>query len=850
MALPDIGVVVPEDKDYRLITTEEGLEALCQDMLRSDMLGVDTETEGIDYEDIIVGICISTTPGMGAYIPVRHEIVEGKRHPDQLDPTYVFSKIGPILEEKVCTGHNVKFDLKMFWKEGININYVHDTFIMASVIGTYLPGERGLKYLTKAHFNHSMAPLESLFPPRKGSKKVEIRPKELSPQDIFIYGCEDADYSLRLFHVLESERKSRVSETVYSLEMQLVKVVAEMEMFGVFADKVFLTEGINETGRIADLLDSQVKKEIMEAAGLAELEVNLGSYPQLRTVLYEYLKLPILEVTPKGEPSTAEAVLLELAKEHDIVNRILTLRGIKKLRSFLVSMNKAVQKDGRIRGNFNQSGTASGRFSSSQPNLQQIPRDQTFILWPSKEDIEFLMSEFPDKIKKLDDGSFSVLSPDSNKWEESYGYLGSASTGKEYGVYNGRMYEMLRYKTRKFFAAPPDHYIVEADYSQIELRIMAGESQEPTLLDAYEKGDDVHTRTAAVIHGVPFENVTKEQRSVGKTINFGLLYGAGPQRISKELNISVEESKAIVSRYFENLPSILTWINRVKKDAKNDRYSTTNIGRIRYFPDIRSYDQGLRARQEREAVNHVIQGSAADVMKFALVRTSKRMRKYFGDKVKLICTVHDSLMLECHNSIPVEEVVWVLKEAMEGFALSNNWPAMEIDPGYGPSWGDTKGFSDSPAEPSSECLDDLPDVRVEMLGRLREGFLSSDNYFIKTEVEQKTLDSSEGVRQEEPSTAPSVGQWIIEVSGELSQDRLVSLYEFLKDKKVSNDGPGIMVQFIDSQGELGVVSIDGQFDISLSDLWRLKAVVGSCKMRQDLNTIDPLVFSNAVNFGE
>ncbi|MCW4026122.1 MAG: DNA polymerase [Candidatus Bathyarchaeota archaeon] len=849
MTFADVDDAIPEGCDYRLITTEEELDRLCADMASADMLAVDTETEGLSHDDIIVGLCVSTGPNMGCYIPIRHEVVEGVRDENQLDPTLVFAKLGPLLEEKPCTGHNTKFDLKMFWKEGVDCNFVHDTLIQSHLIAAYGKGERGLKQLVKRHFEHNMASLESLFPPPSGKKKVKVEPAKLRPEDIFVYGAEDADFSFRLYNTLTPVMKSRVPDVLYKVEMKLLRVVAEMEMWGVPVDQEFLHKSVKEITDIVTRLNEELHDEIREVAGDEDLVLNFNSYPQLRKVLYEYLEMPVVHLTPKGDPSTAGHVLEEMAKDHHIVNRILTYRHLLKLRSFMEKMINEVQEDGRIRGNFNQAGTESGRFSSSNPNLQQIPKDQTFVLWPIEdEDRETVLSHFSHALEKQDDGSWLAFNRASDLWESKNVYLGHHDgLNKGFGVYAGRLYEMRKYKTRKFIAAAEGDYVIEADYSQIELRIMAGESQEPTLVDAYEKGDDVHGRTAAVIFDVDFNNVTKEQRSVGKTINFGLLYGAGPQRISQELNISVAEAKSIVNKYFENLPAILTWINRMKSTAKADKLSRTRLGRIRQFPNISSSDGGLRAREEREAVNHIIQGSAADVMKFALVRASRDLRKSFGDRVKIICTVHDSLMLECDKSCDPAEVVSVLKHSMEDFTLYDKWPDLLIDVAIGPSWGDTneEEFEDLLSQEDFPEADEssLPKVRVPLIGRVREGHPDKyEDYFI---YQDYTPEDEEPVAAE--YTEVGEEDWVLELSHSVTRPALNKFVEWAGDKVVE-DGSSLTLKYTDEDDKLQSIYMDGPFNIRLEDKHSFALIFGPCKLYQNLESIDPLAVTEKIDF--
>lgn len=866
MGLTEIKDGIPEGHDYRLITTEEQLDELCKEIANAQIIGVDTETEGLDYEDVIVGICISTAPYSGRYIPLRHAQDDPEGHfsvpyPDQLDPTLVFSKLGPLLEAIPSTGHNVKFDLKMFWKEGVAPLFKHDTLIQATLMGTYGPGERGLKHLTRVELGHEMKPLESLFKPTGRKKKPDIKPKILSPQEIFIYGCEDADYSLRLYHHFQPMLRQAVPEQLYKLEMDLLYVVGEMEAIGVPVDVEFLKSMGTEAASILKKLNQDIIDEIRTTVGEPELEINFNSTKQLGEILFNKLNLPITKRTASGAPSTSGDVLADLAKKFPLVARIHTYRILTKLHTAFLTKNvEHTHADGRIRGQFNQLGTASGRFSSRDPNLQQIPKDQTFYLWPVPEDeVMLVASQFNNqqlKNKKDEVWEWEAFNPDNEKWGDFY--IGESTLTdedgrvKQYGVKDGKLWEAWKCKTRKFIAGSEGHYIVEADYSQIELRVMAGESGEPTLLDAYRKADDVHQRTAGVIFGVPFEKVTKEQRHVGKTINFSLLYGAGPHKISETLNMPLDECKGIVDRYFQNLPQILTWINRKKSDARVDGFAKTNIGRIRYFPNIRSAEMGMRAKEEREAVNHHIQGAAADVMKTALVRIHKKMKKHFGHGVKIVCTVHDSVILEVENDIDPADVVAVLKAAMEFKMPGTRWPKLEVDVGVGPSWGDSEGFK-LPANyelPPKMDLTDLPKLRVREIGREREGMDHGIQYFKPFEQEEPEPVEEHLEEKVEDDFDPNADiAWILEIHAEnLNQAQYEFLQKFMAERKSEESKSTLTVIF--NTGETKQArKAKGYYRISFKDEMRLKMRLGKCTLRQDRHNFDVSLVTKKLNSG-
>lgn len=825
--------------DYKLVTTSEELDALCSELTTAEIIAVDTETEGIEYSDIIVGIALSHKPGFGRYIPIRHEAIDGVRYQNQLTPEEVYAKLGPILEEKPCTGHNTKFDLKMFWKDGININYVHDTLIMAHVLGAEANNSRGLKQLVEKFFNHKMNDIDSLFP-KVGNKKPKIQPKILSPEDIEFYGCEDGNWSYQLFALLSRMFKDRGRLTeVYRLEMRLLPIVAEMESFGVPVSMDFLVENGNKASEYIHRLQDEILHEIRQELKDPDYEINLKSQPQLSQLLFDHLGLPIIKLSMRtNKPSTDAAVLQELAKISPVVQRILTLRALEKLNNtYLTGLQASVDSDGRIRGNFNQVGTASGRFSSSSPNLQNLPKDQTFILWEPKEvdrpDIINCFSNCEPKLLDIRDEAYVAYNTEVGTWGD--GYLGEAS-GKSYSVYNGKLYESWKCKTRDFISAPNDHYLIEVDYSQVELRIMAGESQEPTLLDAYNEGRDVHTATAAIIEGIPIEYVTKEQRHVGKTINFSLLYGAGPYNIAQQLGIEVEEAEDIVNRYFTNLSSVQSWINRVKQDTKMDGYAETVFGRRRNFPNVRGSDRKLAEKELRESVNHHIQGAAADIMKTALIRSNILLKKYFGDKIKIVSTVHDSMLVECESSCSPDEVLRVLKLAMEDISLEpeqieaqkrgedisltvvNGWPRLEVDAKIGKSWGSSGDFTQVAEHlPSIADQSTLPKIRVRKIAQERESY------------EQELV------------------TWNINVLHPLGEE-VNWLLDFFDGRK-DNKGAHVNLTFSLKDGTVYNKQLSGKYKISFDDEIDFRLKLGPCTFAQDMESLDYSEVLKGIDFG-
>lgn len=720
-------------ESYALVSTEEQLTALIEELETASLIAVDTETEGLAYEDLIVGYCFSTKPGTGYYVPVRHEQWDGIRCEDQLDPRMVADRLRPVLERVPCVGHNVKFDMQALWKEGIDCNFVDDTLLMSKLFFNYR--DNGLKTLVKTLLGHEMAGLESLFE-RKGRQKPKILPATLTPERICRYAAEDANWTLQLRAKFLSMNPNIRKSALYKIEMKLLKVVGEMESTGIPVSMDFLKDNGALCQEYVDRIEKEILTDIRTRLRDPEYTVSFSSTKQLSKLLFQDLRLPILERTKTGAPSTGRETMAELAKLDPICRRIHTYRTMKKLDStYLTGLQGSVGRDQRIRANFNQIGTETGRFSSSKPNLQNLPRTQDFYLWEPTDIFADVVSfyETANVLKRLG-SDWAVWDAGKEKFVDT-GILRDRESGKpllfkgkRYGVDHGVLMEVWTCPTRDFVRATPGHYLVEADYSQIELRIMAGESKEPTLVQAYSSGDDVHRATAAIIFGVEPETVTDNQRQVGKTINFSLLYGAGADNVSKQLEISKDEAQELIDKYFRNLPNIGSWMDKVKAQASKG-YMVTKVGRVRHFPDVRSPIQKFRNKAEREAVNFMIQGAAADVMKFALVRLKSLLHKKFGNKVRMISTVHDSVMLEVRDVVPVEQVYAVINEAMTGFnnapgSFTLDWPDFVVDVKVGTAWAsakEPKGLKASEMPPDTDV--DTPFIHVRRVAWERESGL-------------------------------------------------------------------------------------------------------------------------------
>lgn len=869
MTLPTLPTAASRivNSPYKLVSTIQQMDDMLEELSRADLLAVDTETEGLQYDEIIVGVCLSATPGTGYYVPVRHEEYPGTLYPNQLPAQYVFDRLRPLLEGTDCVGHNVKFDDKMLRKENILCRFVADTLAIAKLFGKFT--SNGLKFLVKELLGHDMADLASLFP-RTGNRKVNIAPKVLSPEEICHYAVEDANWTLQLYNWFLKRMPGLFKSNLFRVEMLLLPAVGEMEAFGLPVSKAFLQEQGEVARGIIERLEVEILQDIRDHLKDPEYTVSLTSPPQLSKLLFEDLCLPVLERSEKTQkPSTSKEVLQQLAEMDPITRSILTHRTLKKLNStYLEGLVPKIYDDGRIRGNFNQFGTASGRFSSSDPNLQNLPRDQTFYLWRvSDEELEMLRTEFPTMLRDNGAGKFEVYDEQKSKWGKE-GKIGVAANGTSYGVEDNIVKEMWKCKTRNFVTARPDFYLVEADYSQVELRIMAGESQEPTLLHAYATGHDVHTATAQMIYEVPDCKdptceapvhplclVTKEQRQAGKTINFSLLYGAGADNIGKQLGLSLEDAEKLVARYFEALPNIGIWIESVKRQAVKDRCAKTPFGRVRHFQYIHESSRGpnrqMVSKEQREAVNFKIQGAAADVMKFAFVRTAARLRTYFGDNAKIVSTVHDSVLLEVHDSVTPDDVARVLHHAMADPSFLQaiqtdqggevKWPALQVDLKVGKSWAEAKEieFPEDMTLPAPYA-GDLPKVRVRHVGIERDNGV--------TEQAVSVFNGAIAAAEVPRSLVPVA--WVIEVHKSLNETQLEGLKDFLKSR-VDEDALGTVTVYLPDMatGEVQGTKVPGTFQISMQDEIELRIKIGSCTLRQELDDIDPDEVLRGIDFG-
>ena len=590
--------------DYQLIDTEEKIDQLLQNILTQKILSLDTETTGTDpIRAELVGMSFSYAENQAFYVPVPADRTEAQR---------IVDKFKPVFENKetLKVGQNIKYDMLILANYGVEIQgEMFDTMIAHYVLQPEL--HHGMDYLAEIYLHYETIKIEELIGP-KGKNQKNMR--DLDPANIYRYACEDADVTLKLKNVLEKELKQNDAESLFrDIEMPLVPVLAYMERNGVRID----TEALKETSRHFTARMQQIEKEVHRLAGV---EFNIASPKQVGEVLFDRLKIVDKpKKTRTGQYVTSEEVLESLKGKHEIVGKILEHRGLKKLLgTYIDALPQLINpQTGHIHTSFNQTVTATGRLSSSNPNLQNIP----------------------------------VRNED----------------GKE---------------IRKAFIPDEGCEFFSADYSQIELRIMAHLSQDPHMIEAFRENQDIHAATAAKIYKEKLEDVTREQRSKAKTANFGIIYGISVFGLAERLNIDRKEAKELIDGYFENYPYVKEYMDKSILEAREKGYIETIFRRRRYLPDINSRNAVVRGYAERNAINAPIQGSAADIIKVAMVRIYLRFREE-GIRSKMILQVHDEL----NFSVLPEE-----KEKVQQIVISEMESAykmkvpLQADCGWGKNW--------------------------------------------------------------------------------------------------------------------------------------------------------------------
>ena len=578
--------IVTERPSYHLISTAEERKELLEILLTQKQVCFDTETTNIDARQAdLVGISFSYKAREAFYVAIPQEYASAKSIIHEFMPFFQNTGI-----EKIA--HNIKYDLKVLSRYGISVAApTFDTMIAHYLINP--EARQNMDFLAQHYLNYQAISIETLIG-KKGKSQGNMR--DFEPSEISDYACEDADITLQLKNIFEKEiKKPHLKDLFYGMEMPLVEVLMEMEEVGIAIDSKALAEYSKELDSTLIDLDFQIKE-------LAGMEFNTDSPKQMGEVLFEKLKISAkAKKTKTGQYATSEDVLEKHKHDHPIVPLILEYRQLRKLKNTYVDALPTYcdLNDGRIHTNFMQTVTATGRLSSNNPNLQNIP----------------IRSEKGREIR------------------------------------------------RAFVSRDKDHKLMAVDYSQIELRIIAALSEDPNMIQSFRDGLDIHAATAAKVYGVSIEEVTREQRSAAKAVNFGIIYGQSAFGLAQNLKISRTEAKEIIDSYFEQYGTIKNYMDKVISQAREEGYVETIMKRRRYLPDINSGNAIVRGYAERNAINAPIQGSAADIIKMAMISVHTEMKKK-QVKSKMILQVHDELVFDVHNS---EEVLIqdLVRQAME-----------------------------------------------------------------------------------------------------------------------------------------------------------------------------------------
>ncbi|WP_205955824.1 DNA polymerase I [Pantoea stewartii] len=596
---------------YVTILDQQTLDNWVEKLKKSDVFAFDLETDALDTLTAnIVGLSFAIAPGEAAYLPVAHDYLDA---PEQLDRDAVLAQLKPLLEDPDVSkvGQNLKYDrgvLKNYDIElaGIKYDTMLESYILNSVVGKH-----DMDSLSARWLNHKTVTFEEIA----GKGKNQLTFNQIALEQAAHYAAEDADVTLQLHLKMwpELEKEAGPKKVFEQIEMPLLRVISRIERNGVLIDQAILAQHSKElTARLAEL-----EREAHELAGEP---FNLSSTKQLQVILFEKQGIKPTKKTPGGAPSTSEEVLAELALDYPLPKVILEHRGLSKLKSTYTDKLPLMINPvtGRVHTSYHQAVTATGRLSSTDPNLQNIP-------------------------VRNDEGR----------------------------------------RIRQAFVAGKGNRIVAADYSQIELRIMAHLSQDKGLLDAFSQGEDIHRATAAEVFGVPLSKVTGEQRRSAKAINFGLIYGMSAFGLSRQLNIGAGEAKKYMDLYFERYPGVLRYMENTRQLAASDGYVETLDGRRLWLPDIKSSNAIRRKAAERAAINAPMQGTAADIIKRAMIAVDNWLQEQRSDAVKMIMQVHDELVFEIKEEA-VEAASKQIRTLMEG-SMALDVPLL-VEVGVGDNW--------------------------------------------------------------------------------------------------------------------------------------------------------------------
>ena len=600
----------PAEVQYHTVLDETTLDSWLTRLAAAEVFAFDTETTSLNYmEAELVGLSFAITPGEAAYVPLAHDYLGA---PDQLDRHTVLARLKPLLEDasKAKVGQHLKYDMSVLDRYGIALCGIVDDTMLASYVLNSTATRHNMDELASFYLEYQTTSFEDIA--GKGVKQLTFNQIEM--EKAAPYACEDADITLRLHQVLQSKLAGvpALKTLLTELELPLAPILSVIERTGALVDEKRLHQQ-------SEQLAKRLQELEREAHDMAGEPFNLGSTKQLGEILYGRMNLPVLKKTPKGQPSTAEEVLVELALDYPLPKLILEHRSLSKLKStYTDKLPEMINpRTGRVHTSYHQAVTATGRLSSSDPNLQNIP----------------IRSE------------------------------------------EGR-------RIRQAFVAPQGYKLMAADYSQIELRIMAHLSDDAGLLAAFAHGDDIHKATAAEVFGVGLEQVSADQRRSAKAINFGLIYGMSAFGLAKQLGIGRNDAQLYIDRYFARYPGVKDYMNRTRSEAAERGYVETLFGRRLYLPEIKSSNAMRRQGAERTAINAPMQGTAADIIKRAMLQVNAWLQAS-GLDARIIMQVHDELVLEVREE-QVDAVKAGLQQAMSA-AAELKVPLL-VEVGVGDNW--------------------------------------------------------------------------------------------------------------------------------------------------------------------
>ncbi|HET8736469.1 MAG TPA: DNA polymerase I [Pricia sp.] len=590
---------------YQSVTPGMAMELFLKNLIKQTSVCFDTETTSINpLEAELVGIAFSWEPTKGFYIPFPEKKTEAQARIEQLRPFFESEDI-----EKV--GQNLKYDIKVLDKYGIKVNgRFFDTMLAHYLINPDM--RHNMDVLSETYLNYTPVSITGLIG-KKGKNQLNMRDVPLHKQTE--YAVEDADITFQLAQHFRPELAAAKTDRLFNeIEIPLLRVLADMELEGINLDKHFLNSLSEALVYDIKALESNIYKE-------AGAEFNIGSPKQLGEILFDQMKLVEKpKKTRTGQYSTAEDVLSYLAKDHEIIRQVLDYRGLSKLKStYIDALPEQIEPStGRVHTDYMQTVAATGRLSSNNPNLQNIP----------------IRTERGRQVRKA------------------------------------------------FIPRDNDHILLAADYSQIELRIIAALSEETTMIEAFKHGEDIHASTASKVFNVPIEEVTRAQRSNAKTVNFGIIYGVSAFGLSNQTDLSRSESKELIETYYKTYPKLRNYISDQIDFAREHGYVQTILGRRRYLKDINGSNQVVRSAAERNAVNAPIQGSAADIIKIAMINIHKKLSAG-GYRSKMLLQVHDELVFDIHKS-ELDELKGLIKSEMES-AYKLSVP-LDVELGIGDNW--------------------------------------------------------------------------------------------------------------------------------------------------------------------